>query len=75
MTSKSDSEHLRYAAQEKRILISFNVEDYYPLAQRQRHAGIIVSPQLPLDAYDALAQRIVDKLTLVQEWTDVLVWA
>jgi len=50
---RPDSEQLRYAAQEERCVLSFNIKDYVLLhneyVQKELdHWGIIVSNQLPI---------------------------
>ena len=49
----SDSEQLKYAVQQKRCLMTFNVKDYVLLHNEyvqleKEHWGIIVSKQLPI---------------------------
>ena len=53
MKGLSDAEQLRFASQEQRCLMSFNVKDFVLLhndyaQQGQQHWGIIVSKQLPI---------------------------
>lgn len=50
---KSDFEQLRYAVEEERCLLSFNVKDFVLLHNKyvkneQDHFGVIVSKQLPI---------------------------
>jgi len=75
MIQKEDKDHLAFATQEKRVLISCNVRDFPEIASKQEHAGIILSRQLPLDAYAVLAEQIIDKLTLIDDWSNLVVWA
>jgi predicted nuclease of predicted toxin-antitoxin system len=47
----SDPEQLAYAAQQARAILTFNARDFVPLdrvfkATGQRHAGIILAPQI-----------------------------
>jgi predicted nuclease of predicted toxin-antitoxin system len=49
----SDTEQLAYAAEQGRVLFSFNAADYIALhleylAQGREHAGIIVAKQVPI---------------------------
>ena len=48
-----DADHLAYAAEHQRALLTFNAKDFVPLfsewwAQGRIHAGVIVSEQIPL---------------------------
>jgi len=50
MIERADAAHLDYATAQGRVLISYNVGDFYRLhteylASSKPHAGIIVSPQ------------------------------
>lgn len=53
MLSQKDPEQLKFAANQSRAILTYNVRDYIQLAQQhteqhRTHAGIIVSNQLPL---------------------------
>lgn len=74
MTEQPDDAQVAYAVQEKRVIITFNIADFSRLARTKDHAGIIVCRQVPLDAYPALTERILDKITLIDEWPLLLVW-
>jgi hypothetical protein len=50
MRERKDEEHLRFATAQKRVLYSFNVQDYCRLhaeflAQNRTHAGIVLAKQ------------------------------
>lgn len=74
----SDEEQLRNAAQRKRVIFTHNSRDFFPLAKRiLRHAGIIVSPQIPmprkfkaLDRFlnEATAGEMEDQIRWLSDW-------
>jgi len=50
MIERDDAEHLDYATDQRRVLCTFNVADFYRLhreylTQDKSHAGIILAPQ------------------------------
>lgn len=75
MLEKPDEAQLAYSTQEQRVIITFNIEDFSRLARIKNHTGIIVCPQVPLNAYSALAESIIDKITLIDNWPQLLIWA
>jgi hypothetical protein len=74
MLEQEDRIHLSYAMAEQRVLVTFNVADFHRLSKERSHAGIILCPQAPIGAYSRIAEGIIDKLTLIDDWTDILVW-
>ena len=57
----TDQEQLAFAAGEGRVIVTFNIKDFVPLAQasaeaRQPHGGIILSNHLP---YGLLLRRLL----------------
>jgi predicted nuclease of predicted toxin-antitoxin system len=76
----SDDDQLRYAAAERRCILTFNIRDFAPLhlewsAAAQSHSGIIVSRQLGSRQYGTLLarmERLLDQFT-AQDMTDNLV--
>ena len=65
---RSDREQLIYAASQERCLVSFNVKDfvilhYEYLQCSQKHAGIIVSKQLPLSQILQRLLRVLQGLS------------
>ena len=75
MNGKNDEEQLLFAVTHSRICIVFNKKDYLELAKRIPHTGMIVCPQVPINAYARLVDGIIDKLTLVGDWENIVVWA
>ena len=50
MVERADEDHLAYAAEQDRVLYSFNVEDFYRLHTRfleqgRTHAGVVLAQQ------------------------------
>ena len=71
---KKDEQHLAYANQENRVIITFNKKDFLKLAQTYPHKGIILYNQVSLLKYAALAKKIAEKLILIREWSNLLIW-
>ena len=62
----SDPEHLTYAAAQRRVLVSYNAQDYFPLTKQwflshQDHAGVIISHR---QYSRARSRPIVEALTI-----------
>lgn len=60
----TDEEHLIFATQESRAILTFNIRHFAPLHQQwtaagRVHAGIIVSRQLGGRQYGVLLQRVL----------------
>lgn len=75
MAGKSDRANLLFAKQEGRVLVTVDKSDFAKLLREiHDHSGIIACPQVSLDLYAILAERILDKLTLVDDWSNVFIW-
>ena len=72
---ESDDVQLDYACQEGRVLVTFNVGDFHQRAGLKKHSGIILCKQVSLGEYSVLLEKILDKLTLIDDWSSLLVWA
>ena len=62
-----DEEHLRWAAMDGRVIITFDVHDFPTLAERwfldeRQHAGILLSFPPPLVPYPILLRRLLSLL-------------
>jgi hypothetical protein len=60
----SDEEHLSWATEQTRVLITHDLRDFVPLARKwnfegRHHAGIILSEQPGLTAYGVLLRRLL----------------
>ncbi len=60
----SDEAQLTYAAEQGMALLTYNVQDFIPLAQKwyfagRQHAGLILSEQLSQRQFGELLQRIL----------------
>lgn len=85
MINRPDADHLTTAAQEGRVLFSFNLADYCQLHRRwmesgQPHAGIIVARQQHLSVGEEIrqllwlrnrlsAEEMVNRLEFLKAWT------
>lgn len=74
MKEKLDEQHLAYAKQEKRILITCNRVDFVKLAKIYGHAGMILCKQLNKNVYHALANKIVEEIIKLEDWSNVIIW-
>lgn len=64
MDTASDEDQLRFAANENRAILTFNIRDFAPLHEQwtgegRNHAGIIVSQQLGSRQYHLLLNRML----------------
>ncbi len=67
----SDEDQLRYATEHNMVILTYNAQDFIPLARTwyfadQEHAGIIVSPQFNRNQFGELLRqilRLLDQLT------------
>lgn len=67
-----DSEQLEYAIQNQRVLLTFNIKDFVPLArslydESREHSGIIVSPQIKGDEFHVLLRLVSSFLNRADE--------
>lgn len=75
MDGKSDEHVLIFAKQENRVLITADKTDFANLTRKiPDHTGIIVCPQVGPDLCAALTERLIDKLTLIDDWSQLLIW-
>lgn len=63
----SDREQFAFAVAQKRVLVTFNIKDFVPLAREEYAAGrtfpgLIVSPQIKGDRFSLLLQLILHLL-------------
>jgi hypothetical protein len=75
----TDEQHLAYAAQAGRAILTFDVADYLSLAKRWRaagrhHAGIILSPEV--GAVGELVRRVSNHLDRIEprQQVNTLLW-
>jgi predicted nuclease of predicted toxin-antitoxin system len=64
----SDSDQLRYATSQKRVLFTFNVADFAKLHDeflndKYRHSGIIISRQLPIGTVVKRLLKMLSRLS------------
>ena len=67
MDRASDEDQLTFAANQNRVIVTFNIRDFAPLhkqwtAEVRPHAGIIVSQQLGSRKYGVLLSRLLKLL-------------
>ncbi|MDP4012114.1 MAG: DUF5615 family PIN-like protein [Candidatus Nanoarchaeia archaeon] len=76
MNGKNDEEQLIFAKQKSYILITNDKKDFSKIAKKfTDHKGIIIiSKSTPLGAYPKMVESILDKLTIVQDWSQMLIW-
>ncbi len=75
---KSDPEQFLYAASQRRVVLTHNIRDYRLLHRQcqeegKRHAGIIVSDQLPFRELLRRVLRCLNRLT-AEEVENKIVW-
>jgi len=68
--SLSDDEQLRYATEQGRAILTYNIEDFISLArqwhaQEREHAGIILSEQFSRRQFGELLRRVLRLLDSV----------
>lgn len=84
MAKFPDEEHLKYAAEQGRVLYSFNIKDFYLLHTRfleqgQSHAGIILAQQKRYSVGEQMrrllklaaaksAEEMVDQVEFLSAW-------
>jgi predicted nuclease of predicted toxin-antitoxin system len=76
MDHESDAALVLWAKQQQRVFVTHNKRDVNALAtQIQGHAGVIVVQGVAaLSTYRRIAEQIVDKITSVNDWNDVVLW-
>lgn len=70
--SLDDREQFAYVIAQDRVLVTFNIQDYIPLAQElyangQEFPGIVVSPHLQGHRFDSLLKLVLNLLNQVDE--------
>lgn len=76
MDHEQDLKLLLWAKQQQRVFVTHNKRDVNLLASQVRgHSGIVVVQGVAaLSTYKKLAEQVVDKLTTLNDWEDVVVW-
>lgn len=81
MVGASDEEHLAFATQQERILLTFNARDFKQLAetwasQGREHSGIILCPAMPKSAYGRLVHRLeqLQRLLSSEQMRNTVIW-
>lgn len=76
MDHEQDLALLLWAQQQQRVFVTHNKRDVNTLATHVKgHAGIVVVQGVAsLSTYKKLAEQIMDKITTLNDWKDVVVW-